>query len=257
MSSSHGGEGGRWMVSYADFLTLLFVLFVVLYSMGQTDLQKYKEMAESFQAAFSPGGTGSGGNTRVVDPLINSGGNISDEGGSPAPIVVEGLPQSSSIGEEVATDLMDLLEEADLSREVSIQSNVEGVLLSLSQQVLFYEGTSELQAEAYPVLDSMVEMLKPMDNDIKIIGHTDNTEPEASFQNNWVLSLVRSYTIINYLEIQGIDSGRLIASGRGEYSPIFPNDTPEHRAYNNRADIVIIYPQDVEDLMGSGSLFSQ
>lgn len=246
MSSGHGGESGRWMVSYADFLTLLFVLFVILYSMGQTDLEKYKEMAESFEKAFSLGG---GGPTRVVDPQINRVGNA-DEESQPAPIVIEGIPRQTGAGMEVADDLTQMLSQSDLANEVSIQNNIEGVLISVSEKLLFVPGTAELHTEAYSVLDILVEMLLPLENEIKIVGHTDNTPPvDPATPNNWVLSTLRAYTIVDYFVSMGIDPGRLIAAGRGEYSPIFPNDTPEHRALNSRAEIIVIYPQDVEDVI--------
>lgn len=248
MSSSHGGESGRWMVSYADFLTLLFVLFVILYSMGQTDLAKYKRLAQSFQAAFSGGG---GANTAVIDPLINqtSGGGNSTSG-EVAPIVVEGLPRQSSVGSEVAGELSSLLEDANLSKDVSVQNNVEGALISLSEKLEFVAGTTELNPDAYPVLDSIAAMILPMDNNIKIVGHTDDTPPtDSRYTDNWMLSVGRANIIVQYFISKGIDPGRLIISGRGEYEKVAPNDSAEHRALNNRADIVVIYPQDVEDVI--------
>jgi chemotaxis protein MotB len=248
MSSSHGGDSGRWMVSYADFLTLLFVLFVVLYSMGQTDLQKYKQLAQSFQAAFSTGG---GGTSVVVDPSINqSGSGEGQEEGQPAPIVIEGLPYQVNTSSEVASELASLLEQSDLSSDVGIENNIEGALVALSEKLLFTPGTLELQSEAYPYLDSLAEMVRPLDNDIKIIGHTDDTPPQdPTFSNNWELSTARAQLVVQYLIDKGIDPRRLIASGRGEYAPIYVNDTTEHRALNSRVEIVLIYPQDVQDVI--------
>jgi chemotaxis protein MotB len=247
MSSSHGGDSGRWMVSYADFLTLLFVLFVVLYAMGQTDLQKYKRLAQSFQAAFS----GGGGTSVVVDPSINqSGSGDAQEEGSPSPIVIEGMPIQVNTSAEVASELASMLEQSNLSSDVGIVNNVEGTLYAVSEKMLFVPGTLELIPEAYTYLDALVEMVRPLTNDIKVVGHTDNTPPgDPAFANNWELSTARAQMIVQYLIDKGIDPRRLIASGRGEYSPIYPNDTPEHRALNSRVEIVIIYPQDVQDVI--------
>ena len=244
--SGHGGDSGRWMVSYADFLTLLFVLFVVLYSMGQTDLEKYKQLAESFEAAFTIGGSSA---QRVVDPMIDTSGGV-DENADPAPIVIEGLPQNSSVGVEVANELTTMLSESSLANEVSIQNNIEGVLISVSEKLLFEPGTADLHEDAYEVLDVIAEMLLPLENEIKVEGHTDNTPPmDSSIANNWVLSAVRAYKIVAYFETKGIEPQRMITSGRGEYDPIFPNDTPEHKALNSRADIIVIYSQDVQDVI--------
>ena len=245
--SGHGGDSGRWMVSYADFLTLLFVLFVVLYSMGQTDLAKYKQLAESFEAAFSIGGGSSA--ERIVDPQIDTSGGV-DENAEPAPIVVEGLPQNSSVGVEVANELTTMLAESSLANEVSIQNNIEGVLISVSEKLLFEPGTAELHEDAYEVLDVIADMLLPLENEIKVEGHTDDTPPtDPTIPNNWVLSAIRAYKIVAYFETKGIEPSRMITSGRGEYDPIFPNDSPEHKALNSRADIIIIYPQDVQDVI--------
>jgi chemotaxis protein MotB len=244
--SSHGGESGRWMVSYADFVTLLFVMFVILYSMGQTDLAKYKRLAQSFQAAFSVGG---GSTSQVIDPSINEASG-SSESAQAAPIVVSGLPRDTSAGAEVAADLSNLLSDSNLASEVSIQSNIEGVLISLSEKLLFVQGAADLQPEAYPVLDTIAVMLSPLENEIKVIGYTDNTPPtDARYADNWILSTARAYNVISYLIQKGISPQRLIAAGRGEYSPIFPNDTPEHKALNSRAEIVVIYPQNVQDVI--------
>jgi chemotaxis protein MotB len=238
--SAHGGGGDRWLVSYADFITLLMVLFVVLYSMGQTDIKKYKRLADSMKSAFS------GGTSRVVDPQIDTTSGA-DTNAAPAPIMVEGLPMTSSTGVEVASDLSNMLQQAGLDSDVSIQNSVEGVLISLSEKLLFKPGTADLIPEAYPILDKIVEMLKPIPNDVRIVGHTDDSPPtDPRFTTNWDLSYARAMVIVNYFEKKGINSSRLIPTGRGSYQPVFPNDSPEHRALNSRADIVVVYYDQVD-----------
>ncbi|HPH96543.1 MAG TPA: flagellar motor protein MotB [Anaerolineaceae bacterium] len=232
---SHGGGGDRWLVSYADFITLLMVLFVVLYSMGQTDIKKLKALAQSFQVAFG------GGATRVVDPQIDTGSSTSEDA-KPAPIVIEGLPMQSAASVDVATQLTDLLRASGLNSEVSVQNNVEGVLISLSQQLIYEPGTADLQPEAYPVLDQVIEMIKTTDNDVRVVGHTDNTPPtDPRYKDNWELSMARALTVVAYFQSKGIAPERLVASGKGEFQPIFPNDSPENRALNSRAEIILIY----------------
>jgi chemotaxis protein MotB len=240
--SSHGGGNDRWLVSYSDFITLLMVLFVVLYSMGQTDLQKYKELSQAFATAFG------NGPTRVVDPSISSMGSTSEDM-TTAPIIVPGLPMVTGNSQsQVANDISDMLVQADLSSDVSIQNNVEGLLISLSEELIFVPGSADLlNPDAYNVLDKIIEMVKPLDNEIKVVGHTDDTPPtDTRYSDNMQLSLARAYTITNYFQRQGIDPTRIIASGRGQYQPIFPNDTAEHKSLNGRAEIVIIYTQNVD-----------
>ncbi|NMC54063.1 MAG: OmpA family protein [Chloroflexi bacterium] len=244
MSDSHGGlheeehagHDERWLVSYADFITLLMVLFVVLYSMGQVDVEKYKQLADSMRAAFSLGGP-----AQVIDAGINSsGGSVED--GQPNPIVIPGIPMRPPQSEEVAGELTYMLASQNLGGEVSVQTNVEGVLISLSEKLIFDPGTAQLQADAYPVLDTIVEMVRPIENQVRVVGHTDNTAPtDPRFHNNWELSTGRASVIAEYMISKGIAPTRITISGRGEYEPIFPNDSEEHRALNSRADIVIIY----------------
>lgn len=234
--SGHGGGGSeRWLVSYADFITLLMVLFVVLYSMGQTDIQRYKQLADSLRAAFS------GGPVRIVDPGIDQAGGTSEDKAA-APIVIPGIPQMPVNSVEVAGQLTDMLSAANLGGSVSVQNNIEGVLISLSEKLIFAPGTAELQPEAFPVLDTIVKMILPLDNDIRITGYTDDSQPtDPRYENNWELSAARAAMIAQYLQAGGVDPARLTVSGRAQYKPIFPNDTPEHRALNSRAEIVVVY----------------
>jgi chemotaxis protein MotB len=244
---SHGGGGDRWLVSYSDFITLLMVLFVVLYSMGQVDVEKYKMLAENLRSAFAGGGP-----VKVVAAQIStSGGNSKD--GEPNPIVVPGIPEKPPVSEEVAGDLSTMLAAANLGSEVSVQTSIDGVLISLSEKLLFPSGSSSLQDSAYPALDTIIGMLKTTEHQIKIVGHTDDTQPSNSqYSNNWELSIARAMMISDYMIKSGISPKRMIISGRGEFDPIFPNDTPEHRALNSRADIVIVYQID-SNLITSGS----
>lgn len=236
--SGHGGGGSeRWLVSYSDFITLLMVLFVVLYSMGQVDIKKYKQLAESLKTAFS-GGSPEG----VVDAGIESGGSGSDDSDASAPIVIPGIPKEPASSTEVAGELTDMLALSGLGGEVSVQNNIEGVMISLSEKLTFFPGTAKLQDEAYPVLETIANMITQLDNEIRIIGYTDNSDPvDKRFSSNWELSAGRAVIIANYLIKKGVAPQRLLVAGRGEYKPIFANDTPEHRTLNSRAEIIVVY----------------
>lgn len=247
--SSHGGESGRWMVSYADFLTLLFVLFVVLYSMGQTDVKRYKQLADSFKAAFGSGqGTGQGGPQTIINPEIDQASGLSSKDGVSQPIVIQGLPKVNSVGSQVTNNLTNMLSESNLSSQVRMQNNFEGVLLSLSEKLLFPPGSAEMSEQAYPVLDSIAAMVLPLDNSIRIIGYTDDTPPDdPKYRDNWELSFARANIVAQYLIDKGIAPKRLLPTARGDTAPLFPNDTVEHRNLNSRVEVVIVYPVPVED----------
>src|SRR5512145_118718 len=133
----------RWLVSYADFITLLMVLFVILYSMGQVDIKKYQRLADSMRTAFTLGGP-----SQVVDGQIDQAGGTSEDG-TAKPIVVPGIPEGPTQSEEVAGELTSMLASQNLGSAVSVQTNIEGVLISLSERLIFQEGQVELPADAY------------------------------------------------------------------------------------------------------------
>lgn len=234
--SGHEEEGGgeRWLVSYADFITLLMVLFVVLYSMGQTDVQRYKQLAESLRQGF-------GGEAVLIDTGISETGAGTGET-EPNPVDVEGFPQRTSDTVDVAGDLTLLLNNSGLSNGISVQSNIEGVLLSLSEQLLFQPSNADLIPEAFPVLNQIAEMLNRIENDVRVTAYTDDLTPtDPRYPTNWELSAARSAAIVRHLIDQGVAPERLTVVGRGEYNALFPNDTPEHRAFNRRAEIAVVY----------------
>jgi chemotaxis protein MotB len=232
----HEGHDERWLVSYADFITLLMVLFVVLYSMGQVDVKKYKQLADSMRSAFSIGGA-----SQIVDSQINQA-NGALEDGSPKPIVVPGIPEGPPQSEEVAGQLTSMLSSQNLGNEVSVQTNIEGVLISLSEHLIFAHDQAVLPDNALPILDTIAELLLPTENQIRLVGHTSNTPPtNPAYPSNWELSLARATSVANYLINAGVAPERIIVSGRGEYAPIFPNDTEEHRMLNSRVELIVIY----------------
>ncbi len=241
--SAHGGGTERWLVSYADFITVLMALFIVLFSMGNVDIQKYKALAESLRASLGMGG----GPVSVINPGIDKAGGLSprSENAVPAPIQIPGIPMRPLTSDEVATQLYDLLNQANLDGSISVQNNIEGVLISLSEQITFQPGTANFTPRATAALDRIIAFVAPMENQIKVVGHTDNTPPaDERFKNNWELSLGRALAVIEYMQSKGIPGYRLIAAGRGQYEPLFPNDTPQRRALNSRVEIIIIYKVD-------------
>lgn len=259
MSHGGGGEDGgdpnRWLVSYADFITLLMVLFVIMWAMGRTDIEKYKQLADALQAAFSVGG-GGGGASRAIDSGLNEGGgggNASE--GVPDPIVIPGIPKKPPASVDIAAQISDLLSAHDLEGGISVNTKVNGTLISLSEKLVFTPGTTELQQDAYSVLDTIVEMLMSVDNAVRIVGHTDDSSPiDPQYNSNWDLAFARAQVISDYLIQAGISPSRIMIAGRGEYEPIFPNDSDEHRLLNSRVDIVILYEIESNIISGDSPL---
>lgn len=230
------GHDERWLVSYADFVTLLMALFIILYSMGQVDTEKYKRLAESMRTAFTIGAP-----AQVVDSRINQAGGMSEDGLS-KPIVIPGIPEGPTQLEEVAGQLTALLSSQNLGNQVSVQTNIEGLLISFSERLIFRNDQVELPSESLQVLNTIVEMLRPINNVVRLVGHTNNTPSTNSrYPTNWELSLARASSVAKYLIDSGIAPERLVISGQGEYAPVFPNDTEQHRQLNARVEVIIIY----------------
>ncbi|HRF47128.1 MAG TPA: flagellar motor protein MotB [Anaerolineales bacterium] len=237
--SHGGGDSGRWLVSYADLITLMMALFLVLYTMGQVDIERYRALAEAFREALNGGG---GIPANIVDTGINTDGAGTGES-RPNPVNPdEGFPPRTSDTMDVASDLTGLLEASGFGNSVSVQNNIEGVMLSLSENLLFEPSSADLSASASTVLDKIAVMLAPVANSIRVTAYTDDTPPtDPRYSTNWELSSARATAIVRYLAANGVNPEQLSATGRGEYDPIFPNTSDQNRAYNRRAEIAVIY----------------
>jgi chemotaxis protein MotB len=244
----------RWLVSYADMITLLMVLFVVLYAMGQTDKSKLEQLRTSLQRAFSVEvlrGTeatslrGSSGSSLVppVVPLAITQEVIAMTGETtPDPRMVSTL-------QEVRQAMIEVPVPPETSGSVDVGASREGIVISLAGNLLFDSGKSDLKPRGMMLLDTLAERLRMMPNEIRVEGHTDNI-PIATplYPSNWELSSARATTVVRYLAEQAdIAPQRLIAAGLGEVRPVAPNDTREGRARNRRVDLVILFPQQADE----------
>ncbi len=240
----------RWLVSYADMITLLMVLFVVLFAMGQTDKAKMEALRTSLQRAFSvevlrgaeptslKGSSGSSIIPAVVPLAITqevmavTGETLAD-------------PQLASALHEVREALLQIPIPSDTSGSVEIGASREGIVISLAGNLLFDSGKSDLKPRGMTLLETLAERLRTMPNEIRVEGHTDNIPiATALYPSNWELSSARATTVGRYFaEHSDIAPNRLIAAGFGEFRPIAPNDSREGRARNRRVDLVVLFPQ--------------
>lgn len=240
----------RWLVSYADMITLLMVLFVVLFAMGRTDEVKMEALRTSLQRAFAvevlrgaeptslKGSSGSSIIPAVVPLAVTqevmavTGQTVSD-------------PQLAAALHEVREALVQVPIPADTSGTVEVGASREGLVISLAGNMLFDSGKSDLKPRGMTLLDTLAERLKTMPNEIRVEGHTDSI-PIATplYPSNWELSSARATTVGRYLaEHRDVAPTRLIAAGYGEFRPIAPNDSREGRARNRRVDLVVLFPQ--------------
>ena len=258
-----------WQSTFADLMNLLLCFFVLLFSMSTVDAQKFEMIAASFNQTFSiftAGATAIGDGILIsngvsqlneLDQYINSTGKM-DNG----EVVSEDVAESSAAeaaealeealekiaeaemeeSEELAEMIQEAVDERDLNKEIDIEFTAQYVQLTLKGSLLFDSGSTELKADALPVLDQVGVILERYaQSTIEIEGHTDNVPMSgAKYSNNDELSSGRALSVFNYLlSTANLDPAFVKHSGRGEYVPVADNSTPEGRTMNRRVEIKI------------------
>lgn len=227
----------RWLVSYADFITLLFAFFTILYATSQKDISKAQEFQKSIQKAFRSFVDFGGVQGKFVD-------NQSATQIIPPPIDVvplEGGPQETQ--DFVQREIEKALGEDDEKKYISdIRSDAEGVHVSLAASTFFDPGESLIKEQALPALEKICAVVAKLNRRFIIEGHTDNVPIHTTrFPSNWELSATRASTIVRYMIARhNITPTKLAAVGYADQRPLNPNDTPAHRANNRRIDILIV-----------------
>lgn len=218
----------RWLVSYADFITLLFAFFVVMYSISQVNESKYRVLSSTLQQAFKPAAS-------VSPPAINGHTNLAGKG---TPVQLS-LARGGNLGilEESFRDEFSELLDNELMR---ISSNEMWLQIELRDNILFDSASADVSRQAREIFSRVSTILSTTDNPIQIEGFTDNV-PIATerFPSNWELSSARASAIVKWMAEQGVDASRLAAVGYGEHQPIADNNTPDGRAQNRRVAIMI------------------
>lgn len=226
----------RWMVSYADFITLLFGFFVVMYAISSVNDEKYRVLSATLQEAFAV-------DAASTDPIP-----VGEPALAASPHVVD-LPDSNAHADmqEGDTFITDPVPEAasllggfaDLEG-ASVHSNQDWLELNIDAGVLFEAGSAQLSSRAADTLSEAVTLLQSSDNPVTIEGYTDNV-PSSSrlYPSNWELSSARASAVARYFGQQGIRAERLAAVGYGENHPLSTNATPDGRAANRRVVVVI------------------
>ncbi len=240
----------RWIIPYADMVTLLFAFFVVMYSISQQDLAKLKNVSESLQEAFV--GHKKGGQ-RTKKPQMKSEGEPES---SPRFMVRRSATNHEIVDElrkKLLQDGFDFIFQKD-SAPLQIKIDSRGIVISVSGGFLFLEGSTELDPQSYHILDLIADMIKATDRQILVEGHTDNAPIVGNvYYSNWELSTLRATSAVRYLvERQEISPSRLTASGYAQYRPIADNETKDGREQNRRVEIIMLnasLPEDrLEDL---------
>jgi chemotaxis protein MotB len=233
----------RWLVSYADFITLLFAFFVVLYASSRSDQQKQTEIAHSIQSAFQALGLFPSSVPVQVRP-----GSLADSHDPVAPVNVilgDDLSASPAVQQDLArlhTRLTGLLSSQLAEHVVALRLGRDGLVISLREAGFYDSGSAEPHAQSRATLDQIATTLVATPYDLRIEGHTDNVPIHtAQFASNWELSTARASELAkSFIVDHGIAPARLSAAGYAEYHPVASNDTPEGRRQNRRVDIIVL-----------------
>ena len=244
----------RWLISYADMITLLMAMFIMLYGMSIIDLKKFDQFKAGIakQLGKSPvvdGGQGllvSGtGVNEAAAPVIGSG----PKDGATDALEVRGEATREDIGalvEEVDRRLQD----AGLGGSVSLEVDPRGLVVYLSDRVLFDSGEALISVTGQQVLAQLSDVLRHIDNTFVVEGHTDDVPTGGTrWPSNWELSSSRATNVLRYLvEMRRLPPPRASAAGYADTRPRAANDSSEHRALNRRVEIVIVIPpEEAED----------
>ncbi|NRD79369.1 OmpA family protein [Bacillus sp. BRMEA1] len=242
-----------WLIPYADLLTLLLALFIVLFSMRSEDKSKMDAMIQSLYTAFntiSVFDTNSGGQSPSNTGLTtkqNTPGSIASQNSSAnaKQILNQNKNQTESTDEQKLQEFMkqmqQYIDQNHLNAEIHLTDLQEGIQITLKDSIIFDSGSDQLKANFTPILDNIAKMLQTVDNSIIIEGHTDNQPIHSTqFISNWELSGARALSVVHYLQSKSINPQRMRYTGYGEYKPIYPNDTPAHREANRRVNIIVL-----------------
>ncbi len=218
----------RWLVSYADFITLLFAFFVVMYSISSVNEGKYKIISESMESIFrqkdepvQPISVGDEPARAIASPPLDTA-----QGGGPLNTIAQNLREAFS----------GLIS----SGQFKLRGNETWLEIELSSGLLFPSGDSIPNNAAFRLVEKIARILAPYQNPVRVEGYTDNQPISTpAYPSNWELSAARAASVVRMLAMYGIDPRRLAAVGYGEYQPVTDNDTQEGRAANRRVVLAI------------------
>ncbi len=233
----------RWLVSYADFITLLFAFFVVLYASAEMDKKKVVELSTAIQGAFQQMGVFA--NTPSAAPSEAKNGvrcattPSTSTAGTPMNNTAASVGQGNAY--DVQRELESILSNEIKQHEIEMRVTPEGLVLSLREVGFFNSGQARLLPSAVPKLARIAGVLNAHGFDIRVEGHTDDVPIHTSaFQSNWELSTARATEVVTLLvENYHLDPLKISAAGYGPYRPVASNQTAEGRGMNRRVDLVI------------------
>lgn len=239
----------RWLVSYADFITLLFAVFVTLYAMSQTDKQKVEQVAASYRSAFGVTTGASSGKPNLmksaellpIPSMVRSIKNpektkVKSRDGS------EKIQATKKEFKEILVSIEKFLVTQNALDKVNVEITKRGLVVSVKEAGFFDSGSATIKPASYAILAKIAESLLPYNNPISFEGHTDNIPMRSqAFPSNWELSTARATSLAHFfIDRHAFVPMKISVTGFGEFRPIAENSSDEGRKQNRRVDIVLM-----------------
>lgn len=223
----------RWLVSYADFITLLFAFFVVMYALSSVSEGKYRVLSDSLGNAFG---------SKVVERIPSAAQPLPRDL-PPRRIIKPADPQGRQREQMrgIAQDILRVLDSLVRDGQVKVTQSNRGISVEINASVLFASGQAQLRTESGRALQQVARVLATTEQGIQVEGYTDNAPISTSqFPSNWELSAARASSVVRLFIDNGVAEPRLSAIGYGPNRPVTSNDTPEGRARNRRVTVMIL-----------------
>jgi chemotaxis protein MotB len=234
---AHAAGMERWLLTYADLITLLLIFFIIMYSMSTINKTKFDQVMQMLSQAF-------GGSHSVV-AMYNNG--VMEKNFYPSQVKTR---EQKNLYVKTVSALQNEIQ----SKEVRVTADKRGIVISLNSDFYFPSGSADLSDSAVSVLRKLCTIFQGLPNDIRVEGHTDSlaitpgSALSQRYPTNWELSSQRAVNVVKVLEMTGLEKFRVSASAFADSRPLKPNDTPEGRAFNRRVEIVILNTPTLEKL---------
>ena len=240
----------RWLLTYSDMITLLLVLFIMMYTISKVDVPKFDALAESLGVVMNPSSQAA---------ASDSTGSNSEERDSSFPFEEYAMAAAEADSEEtpgpsstpsasvsfqddhLLKKIQSLIDNDGLTSFVSVHFEERGIVVSLVEGLLFSSGSADINNDAVDTLNELTAVVKSVNNFIRVEGSTDNVPiHSAQYESNWELASQRAINVAKLMIDQGVDASRISAVSYGEYRPVAPNDSEGNKQLNRRVDIVFL-----------------
>jgi chemotaxis protein MotB len=220
----------RWVISYADFVTLLFAFFVVMFATANADKGKARAVAEAVKAALDP--KANPHSKQIIQELLSKSKKITPEAAKQT--VAELTPSLNLLQKNLKEEIQ--------RGEIELHLEPRGLTVSFKQAAIFDSGAADIKPSASSALGKVADAILKLPNQIRLEGHTDNVPiHNEQFKNNWELSSARSIAVLQFLTDRfSVPVKRLAVSGYADVEPVASNETEDGRARNRRVDVVIL-----------------